>query len=198
MTFFCGEWLPIDQYCYLYKCGYCKEKVRPSETWMNDDAGNSMGLIYICPNCKNPTFVEIEDLEIVNQIPSCPYDDIEGLPEELNSLYKEARECSSINAPTAAALLCRKIIKYVALERGADTDHTFNYYVKYLYKNKYLPKDCKDWIDHISKLKIDPEKILTMDKDDASDLVTFTELLLRIIYGSSLRLKKRKSATEND
>ena len=61
----------------------------------------------LCPNCADGSVLTLDG----NVYPGVPFGpDIEGLPEDVQEAYKEARRCVSINALTSCETMCRKIL----------------------------------------------------------------------------------------
>lgn len=182
------------QYDVRYKCGYCGVDTAPSWGWQTSPTSrenmNMLGLVLICTSCNRPTFIEIEDKIIVRTTPSAKMgNEVLGLPQEVLSLYDEARKCTGAGAFTAAVLVCRKILMHVAVEKGASKGKGFFEYVEYLANKSYIPQDGKVWVDYIrTKSNEANHEIIVMEERDAEDLITFTEMLLRIVYEFKHRL----------
>jgi hypothetical protein len=80
------------------------------------------------------------------------------------------------------------------LSKGADQGKKFVQYVDFLATKGYVPPDGREWVDHIrSKGNEATHEIAMMKKDDAEDLVTFLEMLLRFIYEFPAIAKRKKS-----
>jgi hypothetical protein len=61
--------------------------------------------------------------------------------------------------------------------------------VEYLSDQNYVPPDGKGWVDHIRKKSNEANhEIVIMKKEDALDLISFIEMLLRLIYEFPSRL----------
>src|SRR5262249_12971361 len=95
----------------------------------------------------------------------------------------------TVNAFTAAVLLCRKILMNIAVSKGASEGQQFIEYVEYLEKKGYVPPDGKQWVDHIrQKGNEATHQIKPMWRPDGEDLIRFTEMLLRFVYEFPARL----------
>ena len=167
-----------------YSCGFCSDKVSSEKGYKigkkSDGSGSQIGAIYICPNCKGPTFFTIGN----EQIPSASIGrSVLHVPDELNTLYEEARRCTTNNCQTAAVLVCRKILMNIAVQVGASEGETFITYVNFLSDKGYIPPNGKHWVDHIRKKGNEANhEIRLMDAKDAKDLLIFIEMLLKFIY----------------
>ena len=56
-------------------------------------------------------------------------------------------------------------------------------YVEYLSQKGYIPSDGKGWVDYIrTKGNEANHEIKIMSSADAADLITFSEMLLKLVY----------------
>jgi len=112
-------------------------------------------------------------------------------PKDVESLYEETRKCTSAGAHTAAVLACRKILMHIAVDQKAKEGLSFLDYVEYLANNGFVPPNGKRWVDHIRKKGNEANhEIALMSQDDAKDLVSFAEMLLKFIYEFPNRVPK--------
>ena len=101
----------------------------------------------------------------------------------VGDLYNEARNCTGAGAYTSAVLSCRKLLMHIAVSKGAETGKKFIEYVQYLSDQNYIPPDAKSWVDHIrAKGNEANHEIVIMREEDAKDLLSFIEMLLKIIF----------------
>lgn len=177
-----------------FVCGYCGTDTTPSRGWDTDSASGDQGFVLICSYCNRPSFVETHNRDVIRTTPSTILgDEIVGLPDDVQVLYNEARKCTSINAYTSAVLACRKILMHVAVEKGAKEGKNFIEYVDFLAQNNYIPPDGREWVDHIrSKANEANHEIAVMGLSEADDLISFTEMLLRLVYEFKHRLNKKR------
>jgi hypothetical protein len=177
-----------------YTCGYCGTTAGPSKKYYcksgNVSSGyKTQGNIFICPKCNKPTFFTKDMNE---QVPGPILgSEISHLPDSIEQLYNEARKCISVNAFTAAILSCRKLLMNVSVTKGATEGKSFVYYVDFLNDNHYIPPGSKGWVDHIRKKGNEAtHEIPSMSKDDAVELLEFTEMLLRFVYEMTGKMEK--------
>ena len=165
-------------------CGYCNQCVSVDKGFklghQSDGSGLQVGGIYICSNCHGPTFFN----ETGERYPTPALgNQVDKVPDDLNALYEEARRCTSQNCNTAAVLLCRNMLMSIAVVQGAKEGMQFIEYVSYLSDKGFTPPNGKHWVDHIRKKGNEAtHEIAIMKEQDAKDLLTFTEMLLRFIY----------------
>jgi hypothetical protein len=117
--------------------------------------------------------------------------------EEVKALYKEARNCMKVNAYTAAVMCCRKLLMNVAVTEGADEGLKFWQYVKYLSDKGHITVNARKWVDHIRDKGNDTNhEIEMMSRQDAEQLIKFSEMLLRTMYEYPAEVENRAQATE--
>jgi hypothetical protein len=183
-----------------FQCGFCDRLVSKNPAYIlvaKDNISKQFGHLFFCPNCYLPsTFIFNEshsDLDLWYPGPKFGAP-LKHLPEDLNQIYEEARNCTTYQAYTAAVMLCRKILMNVAVLEGAQERLTFKEYVNYLETNNYLPVKGKDWTDQIRAKGNDANhKIEDIKKEDAEIIIYFTENLLRNIYELPGSLQKLQS-----
>lgn len=174
---------PID--VRSFKCGYCGNIVssdRGLKLGVNHDgSGAQVGGAYICPSCGGMTFFPPRGNEYYPQpMLGRP---VGHLPQDLAALYEEARKCTSQQCHTGAVLLCRKMLMNIAVAQGAPPGQTFLEYVNYLVAQGFVPPNGRHWVDHIRRRGNEAtHEISLMSAQDATELLTFTEMLLRFIY----------------
>jgi hypothetical protein len=175
-----------------YVCGFCGRYVGPSHGYLGEVHDGTRNVpnpkIYICPNCQKPTFRQGEE-----QVPAPVFGNpVSSMPTEVGSLYDEARRCMSVSAYTAAVLLCRKLLMHIAVEKGAEEGKPFIEYVEYLSNKGYVPPDGKGWVDHIrDKGNEANHEIAEVGIEDAKDLISFSEMLLRFVFELPSRIPRK-------
>lgn len=170
-----------------YTCGHpsCGREVASNTGWYyaNPRSGVTEGWIYICPMCHRPTFFD-DTVSPTLQVPGAGFGKgIEHLPKDIEDLYEEIRKTTSDEAFTSAVLACRKILMHIAVEKGAPEGKNFITYVEYLVDNHYAPPGSRSWVDKIRESGNEANhEIKIMTADEAKELVTFVEMLLKFIY----------------
>lgn len=178
-----------DAYGYSYTCGYCNANAVEKNYYESehDGHGGSQKLI-LCPKCRKPNYFDYDD----SQLPLPKYGgDVDYLPDDISGLYDEARSCISVGAFTSSVLACRKLLMNIAVNKGAGQNLSFKKYVEYLDDNNFIPPGGKDWVDDIRSIGNDAtHEIDLKEKEDAEELIDFTEMLLKIVYEFPERHKK--------
>lgn len=116
---------------------------------------------------------------------------VDGLPEDVEAAYSEARRCIEVHAYTAAELICRKILMHVAVEKGAKEGESFVSYINHLETKGYVTPPMKAWVDTIRLHgNASTHKLKAPEKERAESTVMFTAELLRLIYEMDYMAKK--------
>lgn len=163
-----------------FQCGYCGNIIATEKGYFpNNYLYGLEAWIYICPHCAKPTFFHGD-----SQYPEvAPGNEVNHVPDEVYSLYKEARNCIAVSAYTASVLICRKLLMNIAVSQGAKEGLRFIEYVDFLASSGFVPPHGKGWVDHIRKKGNEAtHEIIVMGHSDASDLISFSEMLLKFIY----------------
>ena len=174
-----------------YICGNCGNSLASAKGFSasSPSHGRIVANIYICHFCFRPTYFDEEG----NQILGSPYGSkVNNLPSEVETLYNEARNCTSCSAYTASVLCSRKLLMNIAVSKKAAEGLKFIEYVEYLSNQHFIPPDGKDWVDHIrTKGNEATHEISIMKKEDAEELITFIEMLLKFIYEFPATIKSK-------
>jgi hypothetical protein len=176
-----------------YICGYCGASLASNTGYRGQNPPGRPAFIYICHHCSGPTFFDVDG----RQFPGAAYGEtVADVPDAaLVGLYDEARRSTSASAYTAAVLCCRKILMHIAVSKGAKAGESFVAYAQYLADNNYVPPDAKEWVDHIRQKGNEANhEILVMSKGDAEELLSFIEMLLKVIYEFPAAVRKKYSA----
>jgi hypothetical protein len=178
-----------------FRCGHCGADVASDRGWAGkEEYTGRFVFLVLCHKCTRPTFFDWNQ----QQFPGARYgQDVSDITEPtIASLYNEARRCAGMGSFTAAVLCCRKILMHIAVERGATAGDPFIKYVEYLSAHNYIPPGAKTWVDHIRKKGNEANhEIVLMSKEDADDLLSFVEMLLRIIFEFPAAVSRRTTAS---
>lgn len=166
-------------------CGFCNNLVSSKEWYKVIFEHWSMSQfswwIYICPWCRWPNFNVPTNGEWIPWY--LPWEHVDNVPQDIFLLYHEARKCCKELCYTASVLVCRKILMNLAVNQGAKEWQKFIEYIEYLSDRWYIPPNGKWWVDHIRKKGNEAtHEIQHMTKQDAEDLINFTQMLLVFIY----------------
>jgi transcription elongation factor Elf1 len=182
----CSEWLTKS-----FTCGYCGNLIASEKGYYAYVEEHIEEYLFICPYCLRPTYFDSSD----NQTPGpiCG-NNVDNVPDNVGTLYDEARKCISCNAYTGSILCSRKLLMNIAVSKGAKEGQSFVNYINFLSEKNYIPPDGKDWVNHIRKKGNDAtHEISIMNREDAIELISFIEMLLKIIFEFPTIIKKKSS-----
>ena len=177
-----------------YTCWYCGNSLASDKGWQGVVAAGVFGHVCICHYCSRPTFIDHAN----EQHPGAVFGNVvTDIPDKnVEDLYNEARNCVSAGAHTAAVLACRKLLMHIAVSKGAPENQAFVTYVEYLADKHYIPPDAKEWVDHIREKGNEANhEIAIMSRADATELVTFCEMLLKVVFQFPATVKKKTKPT---
>jgi len=174
-----------------YHCSYCDKEVsgRVVASYLSPRNNKIRDVVYLlCTSCTQGSVWSIKNNSVIPG--SKPGKSLEGLPEEINKAYEEARKCFSVGAFTATELLCRKILMHIGVDKGAEEGGSFKSYIDFLEEKGYITPVIKNWADLIrthgneSTHKLEPP-----NKKRTEATFMFLLQLLRIIYEMEFKAK---------
>jgi hypothetical protein len=188
-----ASWLGISTIeSHDYECGYCGNKIASEKGWIaNSTYSQAFSFaVYICHRCQKATFFD----DYMNQFPGVinggKVNDVKD--EIVDKLYEEARRTTSLNCFTSTVLCCRKILMHIAVSKGAEQNNNFIFYVDFLKEKNYIPLEAHNWVDHIRKKGNEANhEIIIIAKEDALELLSFVEMLLKVIYEFPAKMVKK-------
>ena len=160
-----------------YRCGYCGREVSASFGYEYGAARDPV--IALCPRCASPTLLEGEKRQIPGELPGSY---IEYWPADVELLYLEARLAVMAGAYTGSVLMCRKILAFIAVQKGAETGKSFGDVLGFLLEHSYLPPSLREWISYLRRGNEAHHEITIMQRSDALAMIGLLEALLRFVY----------------
>lgn len=152
-----------------------------------------------CPACREGS-VEIEGSIFPADV---PLREPLGLPEIDARIWNEARTCLGVGANAAAVMLCRKLLFHIAVAHGLPEKNSRNRApgfadaVKHLEAEGIVTKRMMPWVDRIKDVGNDANHELTpITPEQALDVATFTEQLLRLAYEMDALMDNPEAATD--
>lgn len=126
----------------------------------------------------------------------------EDLPKTVNSLisdsvkkdFEEALLCQSVGAYRGAAVLARRAVQLICLDKGAKKGEKLRKQIEELFDNNIITQDIKDWADEVRYIGNDaahPNKE-EVNKEDSEDILELLESLCDVLYVAPARAAKRK------
>jgi len=164
---------------YPYRCARCERDVSGAVVAKATSGGEVVRWLQ-CPSCGDGTVQRIDG----NIYPGVAFGvKLEGLPEEVEVAYAEARNCMGVDAYGACELACRKILMCVAVEKGAKEGESFSSYLTYLGQKGFITEAMMGWVEIIRENgNKATHKIEKVERERAESTIMFTAELLRIVY----------------
>jgi len=167
-----------------YHCGHCDREVTGrvmSIYFTNNSRKDPISVFLLCPSCiKGSIWMKGNNIIIPGAKPG---DRLQGLPQDINKFYEEARICFANNAFTATELLCRKLLMHIAVDKGANEGESFKGYIDYLEEKGFITPPIKNWADLIrTHGNYATHRMEAPSKDRTETTFMFLLQILRIIY----------------
>ena len=186
-----------------FQCGYCGRLVNSSKGIaaiinngpFNRPMSDLIG-VYICPNCKRPTF--IDSYLDKTQVPLPKRNtNLQNIPLEVMKVYKEALDSYSVGAFTGTTLLCRKLLMHIAVDLGAKENESFAEYVKFFDEQHFISPRSHGWVDEIRKIGNKANHKLDMNtKEEAEKDLIFCEMILKSNYEYPNEISNKKEPNQ--
>ncbi len=178
-----------------YACGYCGTPLASDMGWKGTTPGGAeVYSIYICHQCHRPTFF---DDYMNHQTPEVVFGNpVKDIPDSgVLRLYEEARRTTCVGAFTATVLCCRKLLMHIAVTKGAKAGGSFIDYVQFFADHNFIPPDAREWVDHIRKKSNEANhEIVLMNKEEAEEILSLIEMLLKVIFEFPAMVKRKNKA----
>lgn len=142
-----------------------------------------------CPKCERPLLTmqqSIENEKLNDPTPIYPPSGKQvnpSLPKPLKSSYQEALQCFKARAFTASAIMCRKTVEGICDEHGIEPGRLKNRLEK-MKENGIIENRLFEWAEVLrdSGNKAAHEINITISRQDASDIIDFTDALLEYVF----------------
>lgn len=102
--------------------------------------------------------------------------------------FEEANLCFSIGAYRAAAVMARRSLQSICLDKGAKDDDRLNVQIDWLFAQGIITKDLKEWAHEVRLVgnnaahpKI-PEEDTPVTKEDADDILQLLDQFCQVLY----------------
>jgi hypothetical protein len=177
-----------------FKCAFCDSVVASGAGWSAYESEHGTaypaGEIRICPHCSHPSYFPRNGRQIPGPIEG---ETVKGITEQtVEHIYAEARRAYGEGCFTASVLCCRKLLMHVAVGKGAKAGLPFIGYVEYLDEKRFVPPGCDGWLNQIrTKGNEANHEIVIMTKDEAKELLTFCEMLLKLTFEFPSKIGKK-------
>ena len=160
-----------------YICGHCGANICVSKGPTHTPGGYYLPKCY---KCNLPTILTIDNKRYP---PSGFPTTVKGLPEGIGKVYKEIKDCLVIGAWTATNMLARKLLMNVAVDKGAEENKAFTYYVSWMDKSEWNTTGLKLGLARIkNKGNEANHEIKEVTIEDVKEIFELLTMFLRLVY----------------
>jgi hypothetical protein len=161
---------------YSFRCGSCGREVSGAVVAQDPQAP----VLWLqCTNCCSGSVLSFGRFVPATE----PGEPVQGLPDDVDEAWQEARQSLGAGAFAASQLVCRKVLMHVAVEKGAKTGLSFAEYIDFLAASGYVTPPMRPWVDFIRQAgNSATHELEPHDKDRALSTLAFTQQLLTLIY----------------
>ena len=189
----CHRHTSLDPAPVKYKSG---SYTYTTEAFWEQDYQNTWWM-GVCNSCNEPVLVLNKGEKVYPSPLPKPTD--QNVPAAIRNDLDEAKQCFSVSAFRAAAVMARRVMQVAATDKGAQSEKLVSQIAE-LQANGVITKDLKEWADAVRWIGNDaahPSKT-TVKHDEAEDVLHLAEQFLHVIYvapalAAGLRKKLGKS-----
>lgn len=165
-----------------WTCFFCGENMSgwPQGWRLVTQNQQHLGWVRICNACNLPTFFGADG----EPASEGPYGrTLERVPNDARRVYDEARRCCSIEAYSAAVLLCRKLIVHIAHDLQPEDlkgkRQSFQEYIDWLNMSGYIPPKGKGLVNWLKERgNAENHEIVMASREDAEKIIDLSYALL--------------------
>lgn len=158
-----------------------------------------------CPNsnCYSHLFFIWEKDKVIATFPAQRIDfERQNIPQKVSSMFEEAISCHANECFTAAAMMIRRTLEEICLDRGAKGD-SLKKRIGSLKDKIVIPKELLEGMDELRLLGNDAAHIESktfeqIGREEVEVGIEFTKEILKAVYQYSHLLSKLKSLKKKD
>jgi Domain of unknown function (DUF4145) len=166
-----------EEHWLTYTCPWCS-KVVSGAVVASAPSREGFTEWMRCSSCLEGALILVVGEDERSVYPPVPFGpDIVGLPQNVENAYTEARYCIGVRAYTAAELVCRKILMYIAVDKGAKDGQKFATYLTFLESSGYVTPPMKGWVELIRRHgNVAAHELPPTNRRRAESTLVFTDL----------------------
>jgi hypothetical protein len=122
----------------------------------------------------------------------------ERIPHTIKCDFEESTTCFSIGAYRASAVMARRALQSICLDKGADEKEKLEKQIDYLFSQGVITKDLKDWAHEVRLVGNDaahpkkPENDQPVGEEDAKDVLDLLEQFCQVLYVAPTIAEERR------
>lgn len=185
-------------------CPSCKTRTnliqRIKYVWPEDS--NTIFEISECNGCNTFFLVKRRGGTITGLWPKeLPQIVDDRIPEHIREDFNEANLCFSVEANRAAAVMARRSLQNICLDKSADKDKKLEQQIDELQEMGIITKDLQNWaheVRHVGNDGAHPGKDEPVKREDAQDITELLTQFCNVLYiAPSIADERRKLREES-
>jgi len=181
-------------------CPYCHKHTHLNKV---GEYGISTGQWWMgeCNSCHNVVLIHHREI-YPNPLPRPINERIKG---EIKKDFEEANSCFSVNAFRASAVMARRALQSICLDKGVNENDKLIKQIDWLFSQGIITKDLKEWAHEVRLVGNDaahpkkPDKDTPISKDDAEEILQLLEQFTQTLYvAPAIAAERKKLRTETN
>lgn len=117
--------------------------------------------------------------------------------------YEESLLCFSVSAYRAAAVMARRALQSICLDKGANEVEKLEKQIDWLFSQGVITKDLKDWAHEVRSVGNNaahpkkPDEDQPVSKEDADDILQLLEQFCQVLYVAPAIAEERKKSRQS-
>lgn len=177
-------------------CPYCHKYVELSK---RGEFGSQHGYYWMgqCNSCQKVILLNRNSGEIY-PLP-LPKSIDERIVGSIRKDFEEANVCFSVGAFRAAAVMARRALQNVCLDKGAQPNDRLEKQIDWMFSQGVITKDLKEWAHEVRIVGNDaahpkkPAEDEPIAKEDADDILQLLNQFCQVLYVAPAIAKERKN-----
>lgn len=127
----------------------------------------------------------------------------ERIPETIKRDFEESTICLSVRGYRAAAVMARRALQSICLDKGADENDKLEKQIDWLFAQGVITKDLKEWAHEVRLVGNDaahpkkPEKDTPITKEDAEEIMQLLDQFTQTLYVAPAIAEERRKLRQN-
>lgn len=125
------------------------------------------------------------------------------IKESIKKDFEEALQCFSVNAYRAVAIMARRALQSVCLDKGAEEDDNLNKQIDWLHEQRVITSDLQLWAHEVRFVGNSaahprkPNEDTPVSKEDADDILKLLEQFCQVLYVAPAIANERRKLRES-
>lgn len=122
----------------------------------------------------------------------------ERVPESIREDFEEANLCFSVDAYRAAAVMARRTLQSICLDKGANEGDKLHQQIDWLFSQQIITRELKEWAHEVRYVGNDgahpkkPEDDIPVTSEDAKDILDLLKQFSQVLYVAPAIAEERR------